>query len=85
MAVRRVFHASVVTPVSKFLLSMVIEVCVGVLIAGLILALAVPLLTRINPEGAAGVSRILIVGVLVTALAIALFRPGSAINRYMKR
>jgi uncharacterized membrane protein len=69
----------------RFLLGVAIEVCVGVLVAGLILALAVPLLTRFNPEAAAAVSRILIVGVFVSALAIALFRPGSAINRYMKR
>ena len=69
----------------KVLLSVAIEVCVGVLFAGLILALAIPLLGRINPGGVNAVPRILIVGVLVSALAIALFRPGSAINRYMKR
>jgi hypothetical protein len=69
----------------KLLLGLAIEVCISVMAAGLILALAVPLLSRINPEGDAGISRVLIVGVLVSALAIALFRPGSAINRYIKK
>jgi ABC-type enterobactin transport system permease subunit len=79
------FHVPVVNTMLKLLLGVAIEVCVGALVAGLILALAVPVLTRINAEGAAEVPRILIVGVLVSALAIALFRPGSAINRYRKR
>ena len=69
----------------KLLLGVAIEVCVSVMAAGLILAIAVPILSRINPAGAAAASRILIVGVLASALAIALFRPGSTINRYLRK
>jgi hypothetical protein len=79
------FHASVVNTMLKVLLGVAIEVCAGVLFAGLILALAIPLLSRINPGGTNAVPGILIVGVLVSALAIALFRPGSAISRYIKK
>ena len=70
----------------KLLLGVVIEVFVGVSLAGLILALAIPLL---NPRGLHGRERltttIVIIGVLVVAVAIALFRPGSAIHRHIKR
>jgi hypothetical protein len=70
----------------KLLLGVVIEVLVGVLVAGLILALAIPLLNRNDLVGANDIAaRIIIVGVLVGAVALALFRPGSAIHRYIKR
>ena len=70
----------------KLLLSVVIEVFVAVSLAGLILALAIPLLNSKDLLGAGGATaRIVIIGVMVGALAVALFRPGSAIHRYRKR
>ena len=70
----------------KLLLGVVIEVLVAVLLAGLILALAIPLLNRNDLAGAGDITaRTIIIGVLVAAVAVALFRPGSAIHRYIKR
>ena len=70
----------------KLLLGVVIEVFVGVSLAGLILALVIPLLNRNNLLGASDITaRTIIVGVLVGVVAVALFRPDSAIHRYMKR
>ena len=70
----------------KLALGMVIEVFVGVALAGLILALAIPLLNRNDLLDAHNItSRTIIIGVLVGAVGVALFRPGSAIHRYMKR
>jgi len=70
----------------KLLLGVVIEVFVGVSLAGLILALAIPLLNRNDLQGASdSATTTIIIGVLVGAVAVALLRPGSAIHRYMKR
>jgi hypothetical protein len=70
----------------KLLLGVVIEVFVGVSVAGLILALTIPLLYYNSLPGANdSTTRITIVGVLVCAVAVAIFRPGSAIRRHMKR
>jgi hypothetical protein len=68
------------------LLGVVVELVVAVAIAGLILAVAVPLLTRTDLVGANDIStRAVITGVLIGAVAIALFRPGSALRRHAKR
>jgi len=68
------------------LLGIVIEVLVAVALAGLILALAIPLMNRTDLiNGNDFASRVVITGVLAAALAVALFRPGSAIHRYIKR
>jgi hypothetical protein len=70
----------------KLLLGVVIEVCVAVGLAGLILALAIPLLNRSALIGANDLKgTIIITGVLVGAVAVAVFRPGSTIRRYCKR
>jgi hypothetical protein len=70
----------------KLLLGVAVEVLVAGLIAGLILALAIPLL---NQAGVVVVgdaaSRFVIIGVLAVALAVALLRPRSAIQRHFKR
>jgi hypothetical protein len=70
----------------KLLLGIFIEVCIAVSLAGIILALVVPVL---NMSGAIDyrelTATVVIVGVLVAAVAVALFRPGSAIHRYFKR
>lgn len=70
----------------KLLLGLVMEVFVGVAFAGLILALAIPLMHRAAEVAADDVlARVVIVGVLALSIAIALFRPGSAIRRYTNR
>jgi hypothetical protein len=70
----------------KLLLGVLIELLVSTMVAGLILALAIPLLNRSNLADANDVtSQIIITSVLIGAVAIALFRPGSAIHRYIKR
>lgn len=71
---------------SKLLLGVFIEVFVAVSLAGIVLALVIPVLNR---AGSAGVGdpagTVVIVGVLVAAVAIAVLRPGSAVRRYVKR
>jgi hypothetical protein len=70
----------------KLLVGVVVEVFVAVLAAGLMLGLAIPALNRAGLIASGDDTvRILIIGVLVLALAIALFRPGSAIHRHIKR
>ncbi|MEO5740120.1 MAG: hypothetical protein ABIS29_05950 [Vicinamibacterales bacterium] len=69
----------------NLLLGVVVEVLVGVMLAGLILALAIPLMHRNDVvETSDPTSRIVIVSVLVGAVAVALLRPGSAIHRYRR-
>ena len=70
----------------KLLLGICVEILVAVLFAGLILALAVPFLNRSVPDGA-GESALaaVIIAVLAGAIGVALFRPGSAIRRHIKR
>lgn len=70
----------------KLLLGMIAEVVVGVGLAGVVLAVAIPVLNRSGLIGIGdAAARVIIIGVIVLALAVALFRPGSAIHRYMKR
>ncbi len=70
----------------KLLLGVLIELFVGVLVAGLILAMAIPLMNRNDLAGADDITATaVIVGVLAVAVAIALFRRGSAIHRYLNR
>jgi hypothetical protein len=71
---------------SKLLLSVMIEVLAGVSVAGVILAVVIPALGRFGPAGQRDpTSTIVVVGVLAASVAVAIFRPGSAIRRYMKR
>ena len=70
----------------KTVLGVVIETVVALATAGFILALVVPLLTRNKLVGANDIfTRVVITGVLVAAVALAVFRPGSAIRRHTKR
>jgi hypothetical protein len=69
----------------KILLGVALEVCAAMLIAGLILALAIPLLSRFSQGGTVVLARPLIIGVLACAVAIALFRPGSTMNRFFRK
>ena len=69
----------------KLLLGVILEVLVSTMFAGLILALAIPMLNRSNVTDSRDVtSAIVVTSVLIGAVAIALFRPGSAIHRYFK-
>jgi hypothetical protein len=73
-------------PMIKLALLVLAEAAIGVALAGVVLAIIIPLLLRfgwIAPGGAAGTAAI--VAVLVMAVAVLLFRPGSAINRYTRR
>ena len=70
----------------KLILGVVIEVFVGVASAGLILALAIPVMNRTADVAANDVmARAVIIGVLALSIAIAIFRPGSAIRRHIRR
>jgi hypothetical protein len=70
----------------NLVLGVVIEFFVGVGFAGLILALTIPLMNRSANVAANDVmARAIIIGVLGVSVAVALFRPGSAIRRHMKR
>jgi hypothetical protein len=70
----------------KTLLSVVVEVLVAAAIAGLLLAVVVPVLTRTEVVGANDVpTQVVITGVLVGAVALALLRPGSALRHRVKR
>ena len=67
----------------KLLIIMFIEAFIAVSLAGVILALLVPALSVVDSAGQPDLTAtIIIVGVLVAAVATALFRPGSAIRRY---
>ena len=70
----------------KLLLGVLIEICVGVSVAGGILALLIPALSRSDALGERDRAAIAaVVGVLIVSVVVALFRPGSAIRRYAKR
>ena len=70
----------------KLLSGIAVELLIAVLVAGLLLGLAIPLMNRGGLIAAGDVAaRIVIIGVIVLAVVFALFRPGSAIHRHMKR
>jgi hypothetical protein len=68
------------------LMGVLVEVLVATLLAGLVLGLAIPLLNRGGLIAIGDVrTRGTIAGVMLGLLLIALFRPGSAIHRHIKR
>jgi hypothetical protein len=70
----------------KLLLSVFVEAIVGVSLAGLLLAVIVPALNHYRPTGAEDTTAaIVIVAVIVVVTAGVLLRPGSAINRWIRR
>jgi len=80
------FHASVVTFMMKLLLGIVVEIFVAVSVAGGVLALLIPALRLSDAVGERDRAVIAaVVGVLIVSVAVALFRPRSAIRRYAKR
>ena len=70
----------------KLLLSVLVEILVALMIAGLVLAIAIPLLIRYDIAGPGDLtSTIVVTGVLICAVGGMLLRPGSAMNRYVRR
>jgi hypothetical protein len=70
----------------RLLFGVVVEVVLAMMLAGLVLAAAIPLLNRGGLITIGDLtSTIVIVGVIVGALALALFRPGSTIRRHLER
>ncbi len=72
----------------KLLFSVILEAIVGISLSGLILAVVVPLVHRYRPLQAGDgdiVPGAVIVAVFLCVTAAVLFRPGSAINRWIRR
>ena len=70
----------------KLLLGIVVEIFVAVSVAGGVLALLIPALRLSDAVGERDRAVIAaVVGVLIVSVAVALFRPRSAIRRYAKR
>lgn len=66
----------------RFMAIVVVETVIGIALAGALLAVIVPLLIEyhmIAPGDMAGAA--LIASVLIMAICVALFRPGSALRR----
>ncbi len=69
----------------KLLLGVLVEAIVGVSLAGLILAVVVPVMNHYQSVRAGNVMAIgVIAGVIVCVTALVLVRPGSAINRWRR-
>ena len=67
------------------LLGVLIEAFVGVALAGLILAIVVPVLNHLRPIRHGDLTSMgVIAGVILCVMAIVLARPGSAINRWRR-
>jgi hypothetical protein len=70
----------------KLVLGVVVETIVGVSLAGLSLAIVVPVLNHYRSVRAGDVMSMgVIAGVIVCVTALVLVRPGSAINRWRRR
>ena len=72
----------------KLLFSVILEAIVGISLSGLILAVVVPLVHRYRPLQAGDgdiVPMAVIVAVILCVTAAVLFRPGSAINQWIRR
>ena len=72
----------------KLLLGVILEAIAGISLSGLILAVVVPLVHRYRPlQSGDGdiVPMAVIVAVILCVTAAVLFRPGSAINRWIRR
>jgi hypothetical protein len=67
------------------LMRMLGEILIGIFAAGILLAVAVPILMRTGVIAEGGTAGILVVaGTLVLAICSMLLRPGSALKRYGK-
>ncbi len=70
---------------NKLLFSVIVEAIVGISLAGLVLAIVVPALSRYRPDAGDSTAAIVIVAVLVGVVAAVLLRPNSAIKRWRRR
>jgi glycerol uptake facilitator-like aquaporin len=70
---------------TKLLRRVIVEAIVGISLAGLVLAIAVPALNRYTPNAGDSTAAIVIVGLLMVVVAAVLLRPNSAINRWRGR
>jgi len=70
----------------KLMLGIIVETIVGFCLAGLILAIVVPVLNHYKPLRADDLlSLVVVVAVIVCVTAAVLIRPGGAIKRFMRR
>ena len=71
----------------RSLISRVIgEILIGLLVAGIALGIAIPILMKFGVIAEGGMSGFLVIaGTLVLAICGMLLRPGSALKRYGKR
>jgi hypothetical protein len=70
----------------KLLLSVLLEATIGISLAGLLLAVVVPVLNRYRQASLDDSATAIAVGVVIAGVtAVVLFRPGSAINRWRRR
>lgn len=70
----------------KLLFSVILEAIVGISLAGFLLAVIVPVLNYDRPTDAgSALPAIVIVAVIVLVTTCVLFRPNSAINRWIRR
>lgn len=70
----------------KLVLGVLVEAIVGVSLAGLILAVVVPVLNHYRAVRADDVMSMgVIAGVIVCVTAVVLVRPGSVINQWLRR
>lgn len=70
----------------RLLVTLLAEAVVGLMIGGVLLALTVPVLNRygiVGPNDLLGA--VVIALVLVGTVGAVIFRPGGAMNRYLKR
>ena len=72
----------------KLLFGVILEAIAGISLSGLILAVVVPLVHRYRPLQSGdgdNVPMAVIVALILCVTAAVLFRPGSAINRWIRR
>ena len=70
----------------RLALVVAVEIVVGLALAGIVLAVAVPVMVRRNLMAPGDLLGVLVIGIaFVVAIGAMLFRPGSGINRYSRR
>ena len=71
---------------AKLLFSVLIEAIVGISLAGLLLAIVVPVMSRYRPTAVEDSTTAIVAGTVIAGVtAVVLFRPSSAINRWRRR
>jgi hypothetical protein len=71
---------------AKLLFSVLIEALVGISLAGLLIAIIVPVMNRYRTTNIEDSTGAIVVGAVIAGVtALVLLRPGSAINRWRRR